>query len=174
MNNVRIVRKLFKERSNALRAYLDIETDRSGNICVVGVCVENNGFLQWYGKDIKTDEILRELAGVHTIVTFNGDGFDLPRMKERLNIDLKARCVSRDLFKDKKKLGIKGGLKELEKMFGIERKTDGMDGYKAIRLWEKYTNHGNQEALNLLLEYNKEDVVNLIHLEKILDGLQEA
>jgi hypothetical protein len=58
-------------------------------------------------------------------------------------------------------------------MFGIERKTDGMNGYKAMWLWEKYKNHGNLDALKLLLEYNREDVVNLIRLEEILDSLRE-
>lgn len=154
-----------------MRAYLDIETDRKGEICVVGLLVENNGFLQWYGDNISTESIERELLNVKTIVTFNGDLFDLPQIKKRLNIDLQTNYVSRDLFKDKKKLGIKGGLKQLEKMFGIERKTEGVNGYKAMWLWEKYKKHGNREALELLLEYNKEDVVNLTRLEEIIDQL---
>ena len=154
-----------------MRAYLDIETDKKGNICVVGLLVENNGFLQWYGEDISTERIERELSNVKTIVTFNGDLFDLPQMKKRLNIDLQTNFVSRDLFKDKKKLGIKGGLKQLEKMFGIERKTEGINGYQAMWLWEKYKRHGNREALKLLLEYNKEDVVNLARLEEIIDRI---
>jgi len=154
-----------------LRAYLDIETDRKGNICVIGLLVENNGFLQWYGEDISTERIERELSNVKTIVTFNGDLFDLPQMKKHLNIDLQTNYISRDLFKDKKKLGIKGGLKQLEKMFGIERKTEGVNGYQAMWLWEKYKRHGNKDALKLLLEYNKEDVVNLTRLEEIIDQL---
>jgi len=154
-----------------LRAYLDIETDRRGKICVVGLLVENNGFLQWYGDDISSENIERELCNVKTIDTFNGDLFDLPQMKKGLNIDLQTNYISRDLFKDKKKLGIKGGLKQLEKMFGIERKTEGVNGYQAMWLWEKYKRHGNEDALKLLLEYNKEDVVNLTRLEEIMDVL---
>ena len=156
-----------------MRAYLDIETDRVGKICVVGLSIENNGFLQWYGNNINTNNIESELNNVKTIVTFNGDLFDLPRIKQSLNIDLKARCVSHDLFKEKKKLGIKGGLKELEKMFGIERKTEGINGYKAMFLWERYCKFNDIDALNLLLEYNKEDVINLIRLEEILESLRE-
>ncbi|HNS15523.1 MAG TPA: ribonuclease H-like domain-containing protein [Syntrophorhabdaceae bacterium] len=154
-----------------MKAYLDIETDRAGNICVIGLSIENNGFMQWYGKHIDIYSVEQELAHVKTIVTFNGDGFDLPHIKKHLNVDLKENRVSRDLFKEKKKLGIKGGLKDLEKMFGITRKTEGMNGYKAVWLWERYKHKGNVNALNLLLEYNKEDVLNLIALEKILDDL---
>ena len=154
-----------------MRAYLDIETDRSGKICVIGLLVENNGFLQWYGDGISPETIERELLNVKTIVTFNGDLFDLPQMKKCLNIDLQTNFTSRDLFKHKKRLGIKGGLKDLEKMFGIARKTEGVNGYKAMWLWEKYKKYGNEDALKLLLEYNKEDVVNLTRLEEIMDDL---
>ncbi len=158
-----------------MRAYLDIETDRAGNICVFGISIENNGFLQWYGDDIKPSAINQALSKVDfkTIVTFNGDVFDLPRIKQCLDIDLRTNRISRDLFKEKKKLGIKGGLKDLEKMFGIARKTEGMNGYKAMFLWEKYKHYGDLDSLNLLLEYNKEDVINLIRLEEILESLRE-
>lgn len=155
-----------------MKAYLDIETDRTGNICVIGLSIENNGFMQWYGKNIDICSVEQELAHVKTIVTFNGDCFDLPQIKKHLYVDLKENRISRDLFKEKKKLGIKGGLKDLEKMFGITRRTEGINGYEAVWLWERYKNKGNIDALNLLLEYNKEDVLNLITLEKILDGLR--
>ena len=52
-------------------------------------------------------------------------------------------------------------------MYGIKRKTAGIDGYKAVLLWEKYMKKGQLGALKLLLEYNKEDVINLIPLEEI-------
>lgn len=155
-----------------MKAYLDIETDRDGNICVIGIHTEPSGFVQWHGENINTDDIERELERASTIVTFNGDLFDLPTIKKYLNIDLKERCSSRDLFKVKKKLGIKGGLKDLEKMFGIERKTEGINGYKAVLLWERYMKRGRHSDLSLLLEYNKEDVLNLIPLEEKLDELK--
>ena len=58
-------------------------------------------------------------------------------------------------------------------MFGITRKTEGMNGYDAIKLWERYRKYGRDEALNLLLEYNREDVINLISLENCLENLKE-
>ena len=154
-----------------MKAYLDIETDRNGNICVIGIHTEPSGFVQWHGENINTSDIERELEQASTIVTFNGDIFDLPTIKKHLNIDLKERCSSRDLFKLKKALGIKGGLKELEKMFGIARKTEGIDGYKAVLLWERYMRRGRPADLSLLLEYNKEDVLNLIPLEEKLQEM---
>jgi uncharacterized protein YprB with RNaseH-like and TPR domain len=157
-----------------VKAYLDIETDRKGSMCVIGVFLEYNGFVQFYGEDITTENVEMITKKAKTIVTFNGDSFDLPLIKRYLNLDLKVTHHSLDLFKVKKGLGIKGGLKELEKIFGIKRRTEGVNGYKAILLWERYMRSGKidekdrLDALNLLLEYNKEDVLNLVSLEKIL------
>lgn len=156
-----------------MKAYLDIETDRHGNICVIGIYIEQRGFIQLYGDDITTDNVETIIRKAKTVVTFNGDVFDLPAIKKYLNLDIKAKANSLDLFKEKKKLGIKGGLKALEKMFGITRKTEGMNGYDAIKLWESYRKYGRDEALNLLLEYNREDVINLISLENCLENLKE-
>lgn len=151
-----------------MKAYLDIETDRFGSVCVIGVYIENDQFVQLCGKDITTEKLESIIYKANTIVTFNGDLFDLPFIKKNLNLDLRETHKSIDLHRVKKKLGIKGGLKALEKMYGIERKTEGVNGYQAILLWERYSQHGEMDALNLLLEYNKEDVMNLVALEKIL------
>ncbi len=151
-----------------MKAYLDIETDRKGRLCVIGVLLEQDGFVQLYGQDITMEKVESIVCKAHTIVTFNGDYFDLPFIKKKLNLDLQETHRSIDLFKIKKQLGIKGGLKALEKMYGIPRKTDGITGYQAVILWERYIRDGQLDALDLLLEYNKEDVVNLVELEKIL------
>ncbi len=150
-----------------MKAYLDIETDRQGNVCVVGIFSEPGGFVQFYGDKITADSVENALSGAKTIVTFNGDCFDLPTLDKSFNLDLKGTCCSLDLLKVKKDLGLRGGLKELEKMYGIPRKTEGINGYKAILLWEKYLRRGQRGALRLLLEYNKEDVLNLVRLEEI-------
>jgi len=61
-----------------MKAYLDIETDRRGNICVIGIYIEQKGFVQLYGNDITTDNVETIISNAKTVVTFNGDGFDLP------------------------------------------------------------------------------------------------
>jgi uncharacterized protein len=155
-----------------LKAYLDIETDRQGIISVIGIYTEQRGLVQLYGDDITAQNVSMVTDMTKTVVTFNGDSFDLPLIKKSLDLDLRATHSSLDLFKEKKLLGIKGGLKELEKKFGIARKTDGMNGYHAIKLWESYTRFGSMESLHLLLEYNGEDVVNLVSLESCLANLK--
>ncbi len=45
-----------------------------------------------------------------------------------------------------------------------------MDGYQAVILWWRYCRQGDQRALATLLEYNKEDVVNLKALKERLEA----
>jgi uncharacterized protein YprB with RNaseH-like and TPR domain len=58
---------------------------------------------------------------------------------------------------------LRGGLKRIEKELGIDRgeNLDGLDGLAAIRLWRAYRTQGDDEALQTLIAYNREDVVNL-------------
>jgi hypothetical protein len=44
---------------------------------------------------------------------------------------------------------------------GINRHLKEVNSYEAVRLWWRYINDYDEDALKLLLEYNKEDVVNL-------------
>ncbi|MBN2314975.1 MAG: ribonuclease H-like domain-containing protein [Sedimentisphaerales bacterium] len=36
-----------------------------------------------------------------------------------------------------------------------------VNGYEAVKLWYEYANNHNRQALATLLEYNREDIVNL-------------
>jgi uncharacterized protein YprB with RNaseH-like and TPR domain len=56
---------------------------------------------------------------------------------------------------------LKGGLKAVERRLGIERQLTNVDGYMAVQLWWEYVNTGNPDALDILLAYNREDVLNL-------------
>jgi uncharacterized protein len=61
-----------------------------------------------------------------------------------------------------------GGLKGVERCLGIERKLKEVNGLEAIRLWWRWVNDYDQSALQTLLDYNKEDVVNLKVLKERL------
>ena len=56
----------------------------------------------------------------------------------------------------------------VEKQLGIERRLKDIDGYSAIRLWWRYIDHSDTDALATFLEYNKEDVLNLRVLKELL------
>ena len=86
----------------------------------------------------------------------------------KLGIDLAGLVKHTDLMYDCWKKDLKGGLKVVERILGIDRKLQGVDGYMAVQLWWKYANHNDRRALRTLLDYNKEDVVNLKVLRQSL------
>ena len=101
------------------------------------------------------------MEGVETLYTYNGRWFDLPFIRSRLGVDLERNFRHRDLMYDCWAMNLYGGLKGVERRLAIRRSLPDMDGADAIRLWRRYQATEDLEALRLLLEYNKEDVLNL-------------
>jgi uncharacterized protein YprB with RNaseH-like and TPR domain len=160
---------------NPVEAYIDIETTgltyAASEITVVGIYLCRGyeaEFIQFVGQDITADAILDALAGVEIIYTYNGSRFDLPFIRSQLGIDLAARFHHRDLMYDCWGKKLYGGLKGVEKQVGITRNLPDMNGWEAVKLWWKYVDSFDLDALNKLCEYNKEDVVNLKTLRDIL------
>jgi uncharacterized protein YprB with RNaseH-like and TPR domain len=158
-----------------IEAYLDIETTGLstlyGEITVVGIhlCHENDArFMQLVGRDITADSILEVLEGVDVLYTYNGRRFDLPFICARFGIDLEEIFVHRDLMYDCWRCSLYGGFKAVERQLGIDRKLKEVDGREAVRLWWRYVDSFDLDALHKLLEYNKEDVLNLKTLKERL------
>jgi uncharacterized protein YprB with RNaseH-like and TPR domain len=64
-----------------------------------------------------------------------------------------------------KSMGFKGGLKGCEKQLGMDRgDLDGVDGFLAVYLWDRYKRKRDLKALESLLAYNVQDTINLEHL----------
>jgi uncharacterized protein YprB with RNaseH-like and TPR domain len=159
----------------SVEAYLDIETTGlSASYCditVVGIhlCRENDTrFTQLVGRDITADSILEALEGADVLYTYNGRRFDLPFIRARYGIDLEEIFIHRDLMYDCWRCRLYGGFKAVERQLGIERKLKGVDGREAVRLWWRYVDSFDLDALDMLLEYNKEDVINLKALKERL------
>ena len=162
---------------NDVEAYLDIETTGLSPtecmVTVVGIYVCNGDdakVTQLVGKDITTPSILEALDGVDKIYTYNGSRFDLPFLHDCLGINLTQTFPHHDLMYDCWQTNLYGGLKSVERQLGIERHLKDINGWEAVKLWWKYIESFDLEALNKLLEYNREDVVNLKTLKaKLLD-----
>lgn len=157
-----------------MKTYLDIETSFSGKITVLGMYRPSKGVLQLVADEVSPESLLDFLDGSHTICTYNGSRFDLPVIRNNLGIDLTEDFRSHDLMLDCWSQNLYGGLKAVEKQLGIARNLQEVDGYQALVLWQRYIESDDSEALETLLEYNKEDVLNLCVLEEILgvDGPQ--
>lgn len=151
-----------------IEAYLDIETTGLSpyycDITVVGIYLcqgDATRFIQLVGEDATADSILHILEGVDIIYTYNGSRFDLPFIHRRLGINLDSLFRHYDLMYNCWRNNLRGGFKAVERQLGISRRLIEVNGYEAVRLWWRYVNDYDKDALNTLLEYNREDVVNL-------------
>ncbi len=151
--------------------YLDIETDggQSGD-SVTMVGLYDGADFTCLVKGVDLDAFPDVIAKYGMIVTFFGSGFDIPMLRRafpRVRFD----HLHLDLCHALKRVGYRGGLKKIEKQLGISRgaETDGLSGWDAVRLWREYQ-EGRDKSLETLIEYNKEDVVNLEALAEIAYG----
>ena len=158
-----------------VEAYLDIETTGlSPSLCqitVIGIHFHNgndSNLVQLVGDEITDINLMEALEGVNIIYTYNGKSFDLPFIRSRLGINLAELFEHRDLMYDCWRNNLFGGFKAVERQLGIERQLKEVDGYQAVHLWWRYVNDYDKNALTILLEYNREDVVNLKTLKERL------
>ena len=157
------------------RAYLDIETTGFSrydcDLTIIGIALENGRkcqVVQLLEFSLSKNRLLKALKGVNEIYTYNGSRFDLPFIEAKLGVNLKECFKHTDLMYDCWRQNLKGGLKVVERLLGINRKLKEVDGYIAVLLWYDYVNDNNQKALQALLTYNEEDVVNLRVLRRKL------
>jgi len=152
--------------------YLDIETlgtRRNSPITVVGVHDGKRFDAAVRGFNLNHDKIRKMLEGASMIVTFNGTTFDLPLLEHQYPGSI-PKIPHLDLRFAARRIGLRGGLKSIEIQSGIARPNDvaGMSGEDAVRLWRIYQRRNNRNALKLILKYNKEDIVNLIPLTRLI------
>lgn len=149
--------------------FLDIETEglskERNDITIIGI-LKNRCYYPFI-KGFNLEKSISFLISTPIWVTFGGENFDLPFIKKKFPF-LKTPHVHLDLYHLSREAGFKGGLKKIEKLLGIERETEGLNGYDAVKLWDKWQKEKSKEALRKLILYNKEDVINL---KKILDFL---
>ena len=144
--------------------FLDIETTglsfEGDSVTCVGV--SDGRSVAAYVRGENLSKFPEALSGVELLVTYNGSMFDVPVLQRAFpRIDF-ARFHHIDLRFPLHRLGLKGGLKGVEKKLGLARPDaiEGVDGYTAVLLWRAHR-AGHEAALETLLRYCLEDVVNL-------------
>ena len=148
--------------------FLDIETTGLANADSITLIGTYNGLeSKIFVAGVNLESAAAEINRYPLLVTFNGACFDLPVIRRQF-IGLAENHIHIDLRYAFRGLGYHGGLKVIEKQFGIERslETRFLDGLDAVRLWNQYLG-GSREALELLKKYNEEDVRNLKPLLEI-------
>jgi uncharacterized protein YprB with RNaseH-like and TPR domain len=166
------------DRTGPADAYLDIEITglscQYAEITVIGIYLVNGAdsrLVQLVGTEVTRENLLESLEGVNTIYTYNGSRFDLPFIHGALGIDLNTLADHHDLMYDCWRCNLYGGFKAVEQQLGIPRQLQNISGWDAVLLWQKYQDYGDLNALEVLLRYNKEDVLNLKMLRERL-GLE--
>ncbi|MBI4415643.1 MAG: ribonuclease H-like domain-containing protein [Euryarchaeota archaeon] len=143
-------------------AFLDIETtglNWSGDLITLVGLGDGRRF-RTYIRGVDLDELPADLRRYKVLVTFNGTHFDLPVLRNAF--PTLPHMLHLDLQYPLRRLGHRGGLKRIEREFGLERPDDlaGLSGSDAVKLWRRYE-RGDDDALDALIAYNRQDVENL-------------
>lgn len=153
--------RLFSDFRSSV-AYVDIETTGMGSPSdyITAISLYDGSSIKTYVHGDNLLEFKKDIQNYGLVITYNGKCFDLPLIRSKLGIAMDQ--VHIDLRYVLKSLGYRGGLKGCEKQMGIDRgDLDGVDGFFAVLLWQDYKANKNKKALETLLAYNIEDVVNL-------------
>ena len=162
--------------------FFDIETtglSAAHSMCYLIGCLSRAGdrfhFAQWLAEDISEEEtMLREFAvyaaGFRTLLSFNGETFDLPFLTKRADISgvpmgldsLESVDIYKKLRPFKALLGLPDmKQKSLERFLGINRE-DRYSGGELIQVYFHYRAEKKPGDLRLLLLHNEEDVLGMV------------
>ncbi len=166
----------FKEDA----VFLDIETsglEQDAYVSVIGLFDGINTKIMVKNINLNFNILKKELENYKIIITFNGSSFDLPRL-ERIYPKIIPDIPHFDLRHACSRVGLSGGLKQIEKKLGIKRKNEIVEklyGGDIVKLWRRFVATGDDYYLNLLIEYNEEDVINLRQIADIVyEKLRES
>lgn len=137
--------------------FIDIEADSKGPI-VIGMYDKIKTMVMVRGVNMEKGILAKAFEGKKLLVSFNGKSFDVPRINRYFgmmlltlpHIDLKHICP---------RIGLLGGLKEIEQCLGIKRPSH-LYG-SATAAWKTFIASGDREYLDLIIQYNEEDSINL-------------
>jgi uncharacterized protein YprB with RNaseH-like and TPR domain len=143
--------------------FVDVET--ADDITVIGVLDREGPHCFLRGRDL--DAFPARTARWKAIVTFNGTACDLPHLRRRFP-GWRPPATHVDLCHALRRVGERGGLKEIEPRLGLHRPPHlaRLGGEDAVWLWHAQR-AGDPAALRRLVEYNLHDAFHLRPLAEI-------
>ena len=164
-------------------------TPRSSFIYIIGINLYQDGewhILQLFNDDGRSEvDMIRRfmelLEGRTTLFHFNGDTFDIPfvrgrmeKIREGLGIDIPDRMsevTSIDFLKQIRPFKYALGLpnvrqKTVEQYLGIRRE-DKYNGGQLIDVYLSYLSSGNRRNRDLVLLHNRDDMEGMFHLARM-------
>ncbi len=144
--------------------YFDIEATGLDlvNDSITTIATFNGSEIKYFVDGQNLEEFIPYLEKFDAIATFDGEKMDIPFIERKFGFDFYH--IHFDLFKLSRKLGISGGLKQIENYLEISRNSknlSGIDGKTAIYLWKEFQLTKDARYLDTLLAYNIEDAINL-------------
>ena len=144
--------------------------ERWGNE-ITTIALYDGNSINYYVNGHNLYDFLNQIDQYNVIVTYNGKCFDVPFIENYFGIKLNHAHI--DLRYILASLGYKGGLKSCESQLEINRgDLKDIDGFFAPLLWYDYKKNRNEKALETLLAYNIQDVLNLENLMVIAYNLK--
>jgi len=156
--------RLFEMFRDSVR-YLDIETTGLSagyhDVTVVGISDGKHYQSLVLGQTLDHDHLLETLDGCKLLITYFGRTFDVPFLRKTYP-DIAWNYPHFDLCFAGRKVGLRGGLKNIEITLGLARPESirHIDGFEAVRLWHRHQ-AGDPQALETLIAYNRADTENL-------------
>ncbi len=190
---------IFSEYFSGMRiAVADIETTglspKNSAVILGGVVLadgESRRAVQLFGDTADDEpELLARYAEIleenDVVITYNGDRFDLPFLRgrmERCGLDASVldRLFSVDMYRILKDHSYLPGLlpnmkqKTVEAFLGdASERTDGIDGAESVKLYYEYCRskgERRQQLLDFILLHNRDDIVRLSDMLRIVKTL---
>lgn len=168
--------------------FFDIETtglsSHSAMLYLLGVLFRKEGrvhMIQWFAESFSDEQAILKaffdfISGYTTLVSFNGENFDLRFLKKTAEQYHLAHSLdektSVDLYKRIRKTGkltriTSFKLKQIEAYLGISRE-DKYTGLELISVYNSYQKKPSKEKLRLLLQHNSDDIEGLIRILPML------
>ncbi|WP_435184347.1 ribonuclease H-like domain-containing protein [Halobellus sp. EA9] len=118
------------------------------------------------GENLTSEALAEQFRDAPLVVSFNGKQFDVPFLEQNFEISIDAPHL--DLIYPCRRIDLTGGLKAIEKEVGIDRDRPDLSGRDAVRLWYRYARDGDDDALDTLVSYNRDDTENLRNLADVV------
>lgn len=176
--------------------FFDIETTglsrKTSHLFIIGAIYKEADqviFLQWFvQRPSEEKEVLTEfsqlVADKKTLLHYNGQTFDIPYVQYRAGFwDLEDPCSpekgleSQDLYQKMRSLKdlfhcASMKQKDAEKILHFPRK-DQVDGKELLEIYHAYMRSGDENALDVLLLHNRDDLFGMLTIYRFLLYIQD-
>jgi len=133
-------------------------------------------------EDILLEQILEELSNTDVVITYNGNMFDIPFVETRAKKNKVAEklplFLSLDIYRILKQYWPQAKRmpslkqKDIEFAFGLDtNRVDEIGGGECIGLYNRFVDWNEEEAKNLILLHNADDVRQLARITEKLNFL---